>query len=149
MSIYGNNFASKVLKIMEKNDEVKIIFDQLGSPTTAASLAQACWKTIKLKSENKKIPNIMHFTNSGVASWYDLAISLSEIGSKLNLIKKEINIFPILSEDYPTAANRPRYSVLNSLETYEKLSLKPIYWKNAIKDLLLELTKLKVEDNLF
>ena len=149
MSIYGNNFASKILKIMKKNDEVKIIFDQLGSPTTASSLAKACWETIKFKSENKNIPHIMHFTNSGVASWYDLTISIAEIGSELNLIKKEIKILPILSEEYHTDARRPKYSVLNSFETYQKLSLKPIYWKNAIKDLFIELTKLKVEDNLF
>ena len=149
MSIYGNNFALKIIEKMKTTEKLKIIFDQLGSPTTASSLAHACWKTIKLKSKNKTVPNIMHFTNSGVASWYDVAISLAEIGCELNILNKEINILPINSEEYPTAAIRPKYSVLNSFETFERLSLKPVYWKNAIKDLLLELKNLKIEKNLF
>ena len=81
----------------------------------------------------------MHFTNSGAASWYDIAISIDEIGKEFNLLDETSSITPIESKEYKSAAIRPKYSVLNSFESFDKLSIKPIYWREALKKVLLEL----------
>jgi len=136
LSPYGKNFALTIIKKLNEVKELKIISDQVGSPTTTSILAEACWQTILLKSQGIEIPFILHCTNSGTASWYDLAISIEEIGRKLNLFDKRINILPIKSEEYPTAAKRPSYSVLDSSDSLKKLFIKPITWRTAILNLL-------------
>jgi len=139
MSPYGKNFALTIIKKLSEVKELKIISDQVGSPTTTSILAKACWQTIILKSQGCEIPKIMHCTNSGVGSWYDIASSLEEIGIKLNLIENQVNILPIKSEEYPTSAKRPFYSVLDCSDSLKKLSIKPINWRSAIFKLLTQL----------
>ncbi len=139
MSPYGKNFALTILKKLNEQKELKIISDQVGSPTTTYILAKACWQTIVLKSKGYEIPEIMHCTNSGVASWYNIASALEEIARELNLIKNQVNILPIKSEEYPTLAKRPFYSVLDYSYSLQRLSIKPIKWRNAILNLLNEL----------
>ena len=136
MSPYGNNFALKIIEKIKKFKDLKIISDQIGSPTTTSILANSCWQTILLKSQGIDIPFILHCTNSGTASWYDLAVSIEEIGRKLNLFDNQINILPIKSEEYPTSAKRPSYSVLDSSDSLKRLDIKPINWRNAILNLL-------------
>ena len=138
MSSHGNNFALKIIQKLKSHEKLKIIYDQLGSPTTANTLAYACWKTIILKNKGEKIPPIMHFTNSGAASWYDIAVSINEIGKEFDLLDETNSITPIETKEYKTAAIRPKYSVLNSFESFDKLSIKPIYWREALKDVLFE-----------
>ena len=139
MSSCGNNFALKIIQKLKSNEKLNIIYDQLGSPTTASTLAYGCWKTIILKNKGVKLPSIMHFTNSGVASWYDIAISIDEIGREFKLLKETNSIIPIETKEYQSAATRPKYSVLNSFESFDKLSIKPIYWREALKKVLFEL----------
>ena len=139
MSPYGKNFALTIIKKLNEYKELKIISDQVGSPTTTNILAKACWQTIILKSQGIDIPQIMHCTNSGVASWYDIASSLEEIGRELNLIKRKVNILPIKSEEYPTLAKRPYYSVLDCSDSFKRLSIKPINWRSAISKLMKQL----------
>ncbi len=146
MSSYGNNFALKMIQKLKSHNKLKIIYDQLGSPTTANTLAYACWKTIILKNKGEKLPPIMHFTNSGAASWYDIAISIDEIGKELNLLDETNIIIPIETKEYKSAAKRPNYSVLNSFESFDKLSIKPIYWREALKKVLLELKNLTIKN---
>ena len=136
MSKYGNNFAKKILNKFNDNLLLSVIADQIGCPTTASTLAEACWKTIELKSKGIKMPNIMHYCNAGVASWYDIAIALEEIGRELNLINHSVKVLPISSKSYPSKAKRPPYSVLDTFETLDKLSLHPINWRKAIYFLL-------------
>ncbi len=138
MSPYGNNFALKIIEKIKKFKELKIISDQIGSPTTTSILAKSCWQTISLKSQGVELPFIMHCTNKGTASWYELAVYIEEIGRELKLFDNRVNIIPIKSEEYPTAAKRPFYSVLDSSESLQRLSVKPIVWRSAIFELLNE-----------
>ena len=138
MSPYTNNFALKIIDKIKKNKELKIISDQIGSPTITSILANSCWQTILLKSQGTKIPFIMHCTNSGTASWYDLAVSIEEIGRKFDLFNNRVNILPIKSEEFPTVAKRPSYSVLDSCDSLKRLLIKPKNWKRAIFELLNE-----------
>ena len=139
MSPYGNNFALKIIEKIKEMKELKIISDQIGSPTTTSILANSCWQTILLKSQGLEIPFIMHCTNKGMASWYEIAVSIEEIGRKLHLFDERVNILPIKSEEYPCAARRPYYSVLDSYDSLNRLLVKPIHWKIAIFRLLNEL----------
>ncbi len=136
LSPYGNNFALKILKKLDHENQLKIIYDQIGSPTSACTLAKVCWQTIILKSKGINIPKIMHYSDAGIASWYDIAITIEEIGRELGLIKKEVKIIPILSSSYPSKVKRPKYSVLNTKETIDKLFIDSIPWRKSLKDLL-------------
>ena len=138
MSPHGNNLALKIIEKIKKFKELKIISDQIGSPTTTSILANACWQTIFLKSQGIEIPLIMHCTNSETASWYDLAVSIEEIGRKLNLFNNSVNILPIKSEEFQTIVKRPSYSVLDSSDSLKRLLVKPINWRSAIFELLNE-----------
>ena len=82
MSPYGNNFALKIIQKLLDNTKLEIIRDQYGSPTTSKTLAKACWQTVLLKSKGLKLPNVMHFTNEGEASWYEIAVEISNLWKK-------------------------------------------------------------------
>ena len=88
----GTAGITKILQLLEERDEVKVIYDQVSSPTTTLSLSEAIWATIKKNNQysdnNKIFPVISHFSNDGVASWYDLAVAIGEIGLELGILKK-------------------------------------------------------------
>lgn len=136
MSSIGNNFATKIMKLLSKHDELKVVYDQIGAPTSAISLANVIWKIIQtneffsLKQIN--FPRISQYSDDGIASWYDVAVTLNEIGIELGILKKNTTIIPVKSEQYKTIAIRPHYSVLDSTETKIILHLKNIHWREAL-----------------
>ena len=136
MSLYGENFATKMLQLLNERNEIKVVYDQISSPTTTFSLATAIWEIIKLNnvySHNRKLfPKIIQFSNNGIASWYDVAIAINEIGFRTGLIKKNCSILPIESKDYPTAAKRPSYSVLNTNEIQKIINFRNLHWREAL-----------------
>ena len=140
MGSIGKNFALTILKLLKEGKDISVIYDQIGSPTTTDSLASACWAIIKSKevfnSFNNEDP-IMHWADAGIASWYDIAISIQELAFELNLLKETRSIKPIKSKEYKGAlAKRPHYSVLDCDKTYDILNLKKKHWRNNIKNLL-------------
>ena len=132
----GNNFALKIMQLLNDRDKIKVICDQISSPTTTLSLANAIWNTIKKNEEysrkNKFFPIINHFCNDGVASWYDFAVTIREIGLKVGLIKKAGEIKPIKSNEYPSKTQRPVYSVLDTYNTKKIIGLKNSHWRNEL-----------------
>ena len=92
MSPYGNNFATKMMQLLQDRKQVKVVCDQISSPTIASSLAKAIWKAIEKNNlftlTNKCFPMINHFSNNGIASWYDVAVAIGEIGTRIGLIKE-------------------------------------------------------------
>ena len=136
MSPFGNNFATKMIKLIGDRKEIKVVYDQVSSPTTVASLANVIWKTIELNNEYTKtkriFPKINHFSNSGIASWYDVAVALGDIGIKTGLIRKAANIIPIESDEYPTEALRPKYSVLDSSQIIKITNINNYHWREAL-----------------
>ena len=137
MSSNGNNFATKILKLLSKRELIKVVYDQIGSPTTTLTLAKAIWDTIKtnisFSRENKIFPRVNHFCNDGVASWYDIATEIQEIGLNSGLLNSKSKIIPIATKDFPTPASRPKYSVLDSIETKKLIKSESIHWRNAIQ----------------
>ena len=107
-STHGNNFVKTMLNLMNTKPELGIISDQIGSPTYAKGLAAAC-----IASLTHNITGIHHYTDTGVASWFDFAVAIQNMGYELGLLTKKIPIKPITTAQYPTPAKRPHYSVLD------------------------------------
>jgi dTDP-4-dehydrorhamnose reductase len=125
----GNNFVRTMMQLMSKKDEVKVIKDQLGSPTNAADLAETIFNIIgycHLQIYNWN-PGIYNFSNEGIISWYDFAKAIKEITDSPCEIK------PITSSEYPTAAKRPAYSVLDKTKIQEAYGIKLKKWKDSLR----------------
>jgi dTDP-4-dehydrorhamnose reductase len=134
-SIYGNNFVKTMLRLMSEKPELGVIDDQIGSPTWAKGLAQAC----RYASE-QKVTGIHHWTDTGVASWYDFAVAIQRIAIEKGLLDTAIPIKPIPTSAYPTPAKRPSYSVLDksSLAVNFK-GLNIIHWQEQLSMMMDEL----------
>ena len=130
---YGANFLNTMLRLFDERDRVNVVCDQIGTPTFAIDLANAVWRLMDVDAEGKH-----HFTNSGVASWYDFALAIKEEGAAVGLANADVAILPILSRDYPTPAERPHYSVLNCFNTYERIDGAARHWRVALRDALKE-----------
>lgn len=122
---HGNNFFTSMLRYMQDKKELKIVEDQIGTPTNAFSLAETIYSSIK-----SEVTGTYHWTDAGVASWYDFACCIYRLGRLNGMIDSECNIIPILSCQYNTLAKRPSYSVLDKSEIRCKLGLKKIqHWQ--------------------
>ena len=134
-SSYGNNFVKTMLRLGADRDELGVIFDQVGTPTYARDLAHTCLSILYQKrlcniSENGKL---YHFSNEGVASWFDFAKEIMHIG--------EVNckVKPIETKDYPTLAKRPHFSVLNKSKIKKDFEIEIPFWKNSLVECILKL----------
>jgi len=136
MGPHGINFAVKMLKLLSEREKINVVYDQISSPTTTHTLSLAIWKLLetnnKFSLDKQIFPVINHFSDDGIASWYDVAEALLEIGLQIGLIKNKPKINPIRTNQYPTPAKRPFYSVLDTYETKKLLNLDGIYWKNSL-----------------
>ena len=131
-SRFGNNFVKTMLRLGKERDELRVVFDQVGSPTYAADLAKAILTIIEKteRGEAEFVPGIYHYSNEGVISWYDFAYHI------LNLSEEDCRITPVLSEEYPVPAPRPAYSVLNKGKIKETYSVDVPYWYDSLKRML-------------
>lgn len=135
-SSFGNNFVKTMLRLMNERDEVGVIADQIGSPTWANGLATALWRAVETNSTG-----IMHWTGAGVASWYDFAQAILEEGREYGLINNDkVVVNPLRTDQYPTPAARPSYSVLETSVTRAELGIKPVHWREELRQMLRELT---------
>ena len=130
-----DNFLLKMLKLHTDRNSINVVADQYGAPTSAKYLAKACWKLIELKKK-KKIPFILHWSDYGTTSWYELAVAIGDIAFDLGIIKKKAIINPIRSTEYPSKVKRPKYSVLNIQSSPNFLQLKPNHWRNNLVEIL-------------
>ena len=108
---------------------------QVGCPTSTLNLAQACWRTLQI-ADNRELPAVMHWSDAGAASWYDVAVAVGQIGADLGLIDSPAEVQPITTADYPTPAERPAYSLLDCTATRSALDLKGEHWQQALKAVL-------------
>jgi len=127
-SVNGNNFVKSMLRLMKEKSELGIVYDQVGTPTWAKGLAKWLWVVAK----KQEVTGVYHWTDAGVASWYDFAIAIQELGIKKGLLEKSITIFPILGEDYPTPAKRPAFSVINKASAENISGLNTKHWRKNL-----------------
>ena len=131
-SSYGNNFVKTMLRLGNEKENLGVIFDQVGTPTYARDLAKTCLEILTGVNSVKisKDGNLYHYSNEGVASWYDFAIAIMELGN----VNCKVN--PIQTKDYPTLAKRPHYSVLNKSKIKTDFKIEIPYWRDSLKDCL-------------
>jgi dTDP-4-dehydrorhamnose reductase len=126
----GRNFAGTMLRLMAGRDEIKVVADQIGTPTYAPDLAAALWALV-----GQGASGVFHFTNEGVASWYDFAVAIAEEGRAAGLLTKAVRIVPIASADYPAAAKRPGFSVLDKSKTHAAIGIGR-HWREALREMI-------------
>jgi dTDP-4-dehydrorhamnose reductase len=130
-SSFGSNFVKTMLRLGREREELGVIYDQVGSPTSARDLAVAILAIIRHpKLDTLTATEIVHFSNEGVCSWYDFAKAIFEY-SAINCRVK-----PIETKDYPTPATRPHYSLLNKAKIKKSFDLNIPYWKDSLNDCL-------------
>lgn len=133
-SSHGNNYVKTMLNLMDERDELNIVADQVGTPTWANSLAEAIWKF----ASKPELKGVYHYTDSGIASWYDFAVAIQEEALRFGIIEKDIPIKPIRTQDYPTPAKRPAYSVLDKTDTWKALNHIAPHWRTNLRNMLKE-----------
>jgi dTDP-4-dehydrorhamnose reductase len=122
-SEYGNNFVKTMLKLGAERDELKIIGDQIGTPTYAIDLADAILTIIASQKENY---GIYHYSNEGATSWYDFAKGIFDIS------KTDVKVLPIRTAEYPTKATRPLFSVMDKSKIKNTFGLEIPYWRDSL-----------------
>ena len=136
-SSFGSNFVKTMLKLCKERDELDLISDQVGTPTYARDLAKAILHIIQHPKKPQENIEIYHFSNEGGCSWYDFAktiFELSHIDCKVN---------PIDTEEYPTPAKRPYYSLLSKSKIKKDYQLTIPYWRDSLKECLQAIAKNK------
>lgn len=126
-SKYGNNFVKTMLRLMTERDEINVISDQVGSPTAAKDLALAI---VHIIDSEQWTPGIYHYSNEGEISWYDFAEAIKEIKDL------DCKINPIPTSQYPTAATRPKYSLLDKTKIKSTFDIEVPFWKDSLKEML-------------
>jgi dTDP-4-dehydrorhamnose reductase len=131
-STTGHNFVLTMLRLMRERDEVGVVCDQVGTPTSCRSLAEALWAAA-LRAE---LHGLHHFTDAGVASWYDFAVAIQEEALAAGLLRRAVPVRPLRTEEYPTPARRPAYSVLDSSETAAALQVSRRHWRVRLREVI-------------
>jgi dTDP-4-dehydrorhamnose reductase len=109
----GNNFVKTMLRLMRERPEIRVVADQVGTPTHADSLARAIWAL-----DAAGLTGLHHWTDAGVASWYDFAVAIRDEALAIGLLDAHVPVVPIRTADYPTPAKRPHMSVLDKTSSW-------------------------------
>ena len=126
----GNNFVRTMLRVMAERPEVRVVADQIGTPTHALGLARTLWALAAADAKG-----VFHWTDAGVASWYDFAVAIHDEALALGLLAKPVPVIPIRTSDYPTPARRPAYSVLDKTDTWA-ITGPARHWRDELRDCL-------------
>jgi dTDP-4-dehydrorhamnose reductase len=138
-STHGNNFVKTMLRLMQEKNALSVVSDQVGTPTWAHGLAMAIWQLVL--APTAELPALLHWTDNGVTSWYDFAVSIQELALEKGLITKNIPISAIPSSAYPTPAKRPSFSVLDKTEAEQSIGHSAVHWRKQLSAMLDQLNK--------
>jgi dTDP-4-dehydrorhamnose reductase len=133
----GRNFLLTMLRLMRERGAVRVVADQKGTPTAAGSIARALWRL----SELPRVQGILHWTDDGIATWYEFACAIADDALAAGLLPHPVKVTPITTADYPTAAHRPANSVLDTRASAAQLQLKPEPWRRTLRATLAELAR--------
>ena len=136
-SAYGNNFVKTMLRLGHERAELGVVFDQVGTPTNASDLAKVCLDILSIKTSEKISDkgNIYHFSNEGVASWYDFAVAIMDLGGV------DCKVKPIETKEYPTPAKRPCFSVLNKSKIKKDFEIVIPFWRDSLRKCISKLNQ--------
>ena len=130
-SRFGKNFVKTMRQLTFERDDIKVIFDQVGTPTYARDLADIIYKVIEENQFHKQ--GIYHFSNEGVCSWYDFAKEICELSGNF------CNIEPCHSDEFPSKVKRPHFSVLDKTKLKLTFGIRIPYWKDSLMKCINEL----------
>ena len=136
-SSHGKNFVLTMLRLMREKQAVSVVSDQVGTPTWARGLAEALWAA----AERPAMSGIHHWTDAGVASWYDFAVAIQEEALEAGLLDRVVPVRPLRTADYPTKAIRPPYSVLDKSATWAALGRTAPHWRVNLRHMLGQLPR--------
>lgn len=140
--VYGSrghgNFVKTMLRLGAERPELKVVADQIGSPTWSYDIAGAIAQLLAKSAEDETIGGTYHYTNSGVASWYDLAVATFAEAKRLGFPLKVERVCPITTAEFPTPTQRPAYSVLAKGKIIETLGTYPPHWRESLRKMLAE-----------
>jgi dTDP-4-dehydrorhamnose reductase len=129
----GANFVRTMLRLMREKPELRVVADQIGTPTWATGLARTLWGLV-----DKQAQGIFHHSDAGTASWYDFAVAIQEEALALGLLERPIPIIPIPTSAYPTPARRPAFSLLDCSATRALLDDGHTHWRENLRTMLKE-----------
>jgi dTDP-4-dehydrorhamnose reductase len=130
----GRNFVQTMLRLMRAGGAVRVVADQVGTPTSARSLAELVWVLLA----NPEMRGIHHWTDAGIASWYDFAVAIAEEAATLDLLPRDVTVTPIATSEYPTPARRPAYAILDK-RSLQPLGVVPVHWRKRLREVLKEI----------
>ena len=136
-SPYNSNFMKTMLRLMRERDSLSVVDDQIGTPCSTQSLV-ACLHAVIARNEPGAT---YHWTDAGVASWYDFAVAIQDEAISMSLLDRAIPIHPISTEKYKTPAARPAYSVLDKSKALLELQCPQQHWREALRDTLRTLSE--------
>lgn len=135
-SAHGHNFVKTMLRLMADRPQLGVVYDQVGTPTWARTLANTLWALL-----DKQARGIFHCADNGVASWYDFAVAIQAEALALGILTNSIPIKPIRSAAYPTPAQRPAFSVMDKYTTENLLATSLPHWHDSLRAMLGELKR--------
>lgn len=128
-SPFGSNFVKTMLRLSSEREQLKVVFDQIGSPTYASDLARAVLDMVSYMESHTPKYGVYHYSNEGVCSWYDFTLKILELAGR-----HEVAVVPVESSEYPVKAVRPAYSVLNKKKIKESFELQIPHWESSLKE---------------
>jgi dTDP-4-dehydrorhamnose reductase len=131
----GRNFVLTMLRLMREKEQLSVVCDQIGTPTWAAGIAAAIWGLMEAGAPG----GVYHWTDLGVASWYDFAVAIQDEALARGMLGRAVPITPIPSTAYPTRARRPAFSVLNTESTRALIKVPARHWRHNLRTMLDEL----------
>lgn len=129
-SLYGQNFVKTMLRLGRERDGLKVVFDQVGTPTNASDLAGSVFSILDGHDRELIYAETYHYSNEGVCSWYDFAVAIMRIKGL------QCMVLPVGSEEYPTKAKRPHYSVLHKGKIKEHWGMDIPHWQDSLERML-------------
>jgi dTDP-4-dehydrorhamnose reductase len=127
----GNNFVKTMIRLMVEKDALSVIDDQIGTPCWAGGLAEVVWAAVE-----KRLCGVFHWTDAGVASWYDFAVAIQEEAADAGLLDRIIPVYPVPTHQYPTTAKRPAFSVLDKTGLVAATGIRPWHWRTRLRQML-------------
>ena len=129
-SSFGNNFVKTMIRLGKERKELGVVFDQIGTPTYARDLARAIFAAIR----QGVVPGVYHFSNEGVCSWYDFTKAIHRLAGITTCQVK-----PLHTEEYPTPAKRPHYSVLDKSKIKATFGIEVPYWEESLQECIYQM----------
>ena len=124
----GSNFVKTCVRVLAGGTVMRVVDDQIGTPTRALHLAAAMWRIADLP----ELGGLLHFTDAGVASWFDVAIAVHEVMRQLGRAGENAGVLPVGTEAFPRPAKRPQFSVLDKRASWESIGYVPPHWRDGV-----------------